>query len=45
VDGTTHEFDLIVHATGYHVSFPILADDLIQWTEVTNTPPPCCSAW
>ena len=34
VDGTRHDFDLIVHATGYHVSFPILAEGMIQWTEV-----------
>ncbi|WP_437970069.1 NAD(P)-binding domain-containing protein [Sorangium sp. So ce260] len=31
VDGARERFDLIVAATGYHVSFPFLADGVISW--------------
>lgn len=37
-DGSRADFDLICHATGYHVSLPLL-DGLVQWTarrEVKN---------
>lgn len=31
VDGTRERFDLIVAATGYHLSFPFFDEDLIAW--------------
>jgi len=30
VDGTTEAFDLIVYATGYHISFPFFDDDVLS---------------
>lgn len=31
VDGSRADFDLIVCATGYHVSFPFVAPDVVRW--------------
>jgi hypothetical protein len=31
VDGARAQIDLVVAATGYHVSFPFLADGLLEW--------------
>lgn len=31
VDGRVEEFDLIVAATGYHVSFPFVAPEVVEW--------------
>jgi hypothetical protein len=31
-DGRVEQFDTVVWATGYHVSFPFLAPDLLSWT-------------
>ncbi|XXX80198.1 NAD(P)-binding domain-containing protein [Sorangium sp. So ce134] len=33
VDGARERFDLIVAATGYHVSFPFLAEGVISWKD------------
>lgn len=32
VDGTRVQIDLIVCATGYHVSFPFMAEDVVRWS-------------
>ncbi|MEM9489216.1 MAG: hypothetical protein AAGC55_08730, partial [Myxococcota bacterium] len=31
VDGSRAQFDLIVCATGYNVSFPFIAEDVVRW--------------
>jgi len=33
VDGTSNEYDTIVWATGFHVSFPFLDRDLFEWRD------------
>jgi hypothetical protein len=33
VDGKKEDFDLIVHATGFHVSLPIFQEGMIEWNQ------------
>lgn len=33
IDGTEEPFDLIIYATGYHLSFPFIAQELLSWRE------------
>ncbi len=32
-DGTAAEIDLIICATGYHVSFPFVAEEVVEWND------------
>ena len=38
VDGTSAEFDVVAHCTGYHVSVPLLSEDVVSWTRPKPVP-------